>query len=150
MIADTLKNIGCYYGLGERIATALDFLKATDFSKLPDGRVEIQGDDIFAMLMGYTTKSREEGRWEAHRDYIDIQFLIEGHELIGVTDVSALNVSDAYDSAKDIVFFDDADGDFLGLSGSKFVLLFPQDAHMPYITDGVESAVRKVVIKIKV
>jgi YhcH/YjgK/YiaL family protein len=150
MIADRLANIDCYRGLGERIATALDFLRNTNFAELPDGRTDIRGDEIFAMLMRYDTKPREVGRWEAHRSYIDIQFLIEGNELIGVTDAAGLTITEEYDSDKDIMFFADADGDFLQLSADKFVLLFPQDAHMPYITDKTTSAVRKVVIKILV
>jgi len=33
--------------------------------------------------MEYQTKPREQGIWEAHRKYIDVQYMIQGSELMG-------------------------------------------------------------------
>jgi YhcH/YjgK/YiaL family protein len=98
----------------------------------------------------YKTKPRPEGRWEAHRKYIDIQFLAAGKELIGVTAADKLTITDAYNEESDIMFFGDSEGDFITLTEDKFVLLFPQDAHMPCITANTPSDVIKVVVKIMV
>jgi len=127
MITDSLQNIDTY-----------------------DGRYEIRGDEIFAVVARYKTKPRSEGRWEAHRKYIDIQFPAAGRELIGVTAADKLTVADAYNAESDIMFFDDSEGDFITLAEDKFVLLFPQDAHMPCITANTPSDVIKVVVKIMV
>jgi YhcH/YjgK/YiaL family protein len=148
MIADTLNNSDSYTALGERIATALEFLKKTDFSQIPDGRIEIRGDEIFAMLQHYTTKPLEQGKWEAHHKYIDIQFLAEGTELIGIHNVANLEITEPYSNDNDVMFLDGNGGDFITLANDKFVLLFPQDAHMPCITDKNDSNVTKIVVKI--
>jgi len=148
MIADTLKNSDSYTALDERITTALQFLKKTDFSQIPDGKIEIRGDEIFAMLQRYTTKPREQGKWEAHQKYIDIQFLAEGTELIGIHNVDNLEITEPYSNDNDVMFLNGNGGDFITLENDKFVLLFPQDAHMPCITNGKPSNVTKIVVKI--
>ncbi len=148
MITDSLKNSDSYTALGERIATALEFLKNTDFSKIPDGKIEIRNDEIFAMIQRYETKPREQGKWEAHRKYIDIQFLAEGTELIGAHNVDDLKITEPYSPENDVMFLDGNGGNFITLSSDKFVLLYPQDAHMPCITASKPSNVTKVVVKI--
>jgi len=149
MITDNLNNAGIYTALGERIHTALEFLKNTDFSEIQDGRIEIQGDEIYAMIQRYETKPREQGKWEAHRKYIDIQFLAEGEEFIGVTNTAELEITEPYSPETDVMFLDGNNGDFITLSKDKFVLLYPQDAHMPCITiDNKPSPVAKIVIKV--
>lgn len=149
MIIDSLKNADSYSALGKRIITALEFLKNTDFSKIEDGKTEIQGDEIFAMIQHYETKVREQCKWEAHRKYIDIQFLAEGTELIGTNNVTNMQVTETYNSEKDVMFLNGNGGDFITLTKDKFILLFPHDAHMPCLTNGnAPSKVTKVVVKI--
>ena len=77
MIYDTLENREIYRKVHPGVALGLDFLAKTDFSKLEDGRYELDGDRVFANLMSYETKPANELP-EAHREYIDIQFLVEG------------------------------------------------------------------------
>ena len=62
---------------------ALEYLKKTDFSKLEDGRYEIEGDRIYATVSRYQSKPWNECRPEAHRRYADVQYMAEGQELIG-------------------------------------------------------------------
>lgn len=83
MIYDTLENIHLYDGIQPGVVRGLRFLAETDFSKLADGRHEIDGDDVFANLMSYDSRAVNDTP-EAHRAYIDIQYLISGVELVGV------------------------------------------------------------------
>ena len=78
MIIDKLKNAQNYYALGENFKKAFEYLKNNDLSMLKNGRYEIDGENIFVSVQDYETKQPEEGRWEAHRKYADIQFLIKG------------------------------------------------------------------------
>ena len=72
MIYDTLEHRDQYRGLSPRLAKALDFLAETDFFALPDGRCDIDGDEVFANVMTYETKTANETP-ESHRRYMDIQ-----------------------------------------------------------------------------
>jgi YhcH/YjgK/YiaL family protein len=146
MVIDHLKNAPLYLGMHPRMADAFRYLQKTDFSKIEPGRYEIDGTDLFALIQQYDPKIREKGRWEAHRKYIDVQYVLSGSELFGYAPLERLN-SVAYDEAKDFHELK-GDGDFLQVPAETFLILFPQDAHMPGIAGPASRFVKKIVVKI--
>ena len=82
MIVDTLKNLNCYRGISQRLDKAFDFLQKTNLNELPEGRHDIEGDAVYALVQSYTTMNPAKVDFEAHRKYIDIQYLREGSEII--------------------------------------------------------------------
>ncbi len=149
MIVDRLQNAERYSGLGERIAAGLEYLAETDFADMPEGKVEIRGDEIFAMIQRYETKLREAAKWEAHRNYIDIQCVVEGCELIGTGNVAGMQVTEEYSTESDVLFLEGL-GEFVPMTKGEFTVLYPEDAHMPGIANGEPGPVTKVVVKVKV
>lgn len=150
MILDQLTNAAFYRGLSPRIEQGLRFLCERDLAKLPDGRVDIDGDRLYANVFGYETKvGVAGGSWEAHRRYLDIQCLIAGVERIGYADLATLKVTQAYDEARDCEFLKGR-GLFLILRPRSFVVFYPHDAHMPGRAAGPAAPVRKVVVKVQV
>ncbi|MBC2601242.1 YhcH/YjgK/YiaL family protein [Puniceicoccus vermicola] len=81
----------------------LDWMDHRD-PELPDGIYPIEGDDIFVNQHRYETLPREECRWESHRRYIDLQFCLEGTEIIDVIDRDFLTDDGPYDEEKDLLF----------------------------------------------
>jgi len=149
MILDHLTRAACYYGLSPRIEKALRFLSAQDLEKMPDGRIEIDGESLYANVFGYETKAGTAGGvWEVHRRYLDIQCLIAGVEKIGYADLASLKVTQAYDETKDCELLKGR-GQFFKLRPRSFVVFFPQDAHMPGRAAGRPAPVRKVVVKVE-
>jgi YhcH/YjgK/YiaL family protein len=100
------------------------------------------------MVQEYNTKSKDEGKWEAHRRYIDLQYIVQGAENIGHANIHQLQQGE-YDANKDFLPFD-GDGNFFTLQSSYFVLLLPEDAHMPGLAVASPAPVKKVVVKIAV
>lgn len=150
MILDQLTNAAFYYGLSPRIEQALRFLRGQDLEKLPDGRVDIDGERLYANVAGYETKAGTTGgAWEAHRRYLDIQCLIAGVEKIGYADLAALKVTQVYEAARDCELLKGR-GLFIALRPRSFVMFFPQDAHMPGRAAGRPAPVRKIVVKIQI
>lgn len=147
MVIDQLANAHHYRPLGPRIARVLDFLLNTDPSGLELGRHEIEGDNVYALVSEYVSKRQEEGRWEAHRRYIDLQCVGIGQERVGYAPVGQLT-PEPYDDVKDIVRLAGS-GEFLTLGPGQFMLLWPGDAHMPGIAAGEPTSVRKIVVKIR-
>ncbi|KXS40764.1 YhcH/YjgK/YiaL family protein [Halanaerobium sp.] len=147
MIIDSLANSSCYYGVSELLKKAFKFLEENDFSEIEDGKYEIEGDDIFAIVDSYETKPQEEGVWEGHREYIDIQYLVEGTELMGYSNLERMDLDES-DEDNDFLTFA-GDGDFITVEPGNFVVFMPQDIHMPGIclADGQEA--KKVIVKIK-
>lgn len=158
MIIDQLKNASLYSKINKNIETALNYLSDTDLSNLKPGRYEpirydpikyeIDGSGIFALIQTYDTKPKENGFWEAHRQYIDIQYVIKGTELIGYANIDHLR-SGEYDDAKDLLVLY-GDGVFLEVREGNFVILMPQDAHMPGIAVTTSQSVEKIVVKVPV
>jgi len=150
MIVDRLDNAARYFGLGERIAVALKYLNDNDCTKLPPGKISIQGEQIFAIVQDNTTKPRDQGVWEAHRRYIDVQFVAAGIEEMGYANIGTLTVRTAYDENADYALFDGT-GSFVTVPAGNFTIFFPEDGHIPgSAVDGAPTTVRKVVVKIAV
>ncbi len=146
MIIDRLKNASLYFSLHQRLTSAFNYLQNTDFSAVESGRYEIQGTSIYALVQHYESKSKEKGRWEAHRRYMDIQYIWEGEEFFGYAYLDDLTTI-SYDEDKDFVTLE-GKGDFLTLHSGGFVIVTPQDAHMPGIAISSPKPVKKIVVKV--
>ena len=149
MVLDKINNAEKYFGLGERIKKALIYINENDFSKIADGKYEIESNKIFASIMRYETKPMDKGSWEAHRKYIDVQFVAIGKEKIGYAPIAKLNLSKEYIEEKDIMRFT-GEGDFFLAEEGTFAIFFPADGHMPGMTVTSPKNVLKVVVKVLV
>ena len=149
MIIDKLSNSHLYSSLGERINIAFAYLKQIDFSKTESGRYDIDGDNIFALVNEYTTKDESDGKLEAHKKYIDVQFVAKGCELMGYAPLNNQKVMNEYNEQNDITFFD-GERSFTKVDEEMFAIFFPTDLHMPGIKVQKSEYVKKVVIKVKV
>ncbi len=149
MIVDRIDNKNLYVNLSPGIRAALNYLTETDLSALKVGRYDIDGDDLFALVQEYQTIPQEQGKWECHRKYIDIQFIVEGTEQIGYANVRDMKIVTEYNPVKDISFLT-GKGNYVTLNKGFFGIYFPNDAHMPKVApDNTTGKVKKVVVKIK-
>jgi YhcH/YjgK/YiaL family protein len=140
-----------YFKNKARWQKAFNFLKNTDLTKLDLKRYDIDGDKLFATVSEYISKNEETTNFEAHRKYIDIQYVISGKEVINIAPLTSVEeVITPYDETKDIEFVTVSKIVSYKASPSNFFIFFPGDTHRPGLKDGVNSPVRKVVIKVKV
>ena len=150
MIYDLIDNKHFYFKQDEAIYKALTFAGDFDLSQA-DGRYEIDGDNLFALVMTYNTKDGQDGLFEAHKDYIDVQLILDGQELLNVVVEDNLKVDQSYCAEDDVILFNPPDkfSSMLLLPGI-FTVLYPQDIHRPgRCLDGVKK-VRKMVLKVRV
>jgi len=151
MILDTLDHYHIHAPAGSRLQRAFQFLATEWNPSMPDGRVDVLGDDVFALIQGYDTRAAENCRFEAHRRYIDIQYVVEGAEAMGWARVDTLSVTEPYSDEKDVGFFATpaAYATPVVYAGS-YTVFHPHDAHMPGLRVPSYDRVRKVVMKIRV
>lgn len=153
MIKDNIENYKIYSNLSYGIKLGLEYLKDTDFSKVENGKYLLNDEIVYANVQDYTSKKLEEGKFEAHRNYIDIQYIVEGEEQIGVGDISNYESFIKYEEANDIEFLNPKDENFstfVRLKAGDFAILYPHDAHMPQIAiNDNQKYVKKVVIKVQ-
>src|SRR5688572_28622405 len=126
---------------------ALDWLKEN--SNKPDGEYEIEGRDLFAIVQTIEPQPRDKCIFEAHRNYIDLQYCISGGELIEWAPVETLTPKGEFLTEKDYGhYLAPASATSLTLAPGTFGIFFPHDAHMPKISDGIHPTTKKVVVKI--
>ncbi len=150
MIADTLVNAPLYAGLHPAFAHAFAWLAAFD-PATPDGNHPI-GHGCEARVMSYRTAGADTKRWESHRRYIDIQYVVSGRERMDVAHISSLAGATPYDDANDVLFYEGAPAGATAalVEAGAFTVFFPHDGHRPSIVIDAPTDVRKVVIKVPV
>ncbi len=146
MILDTLENSHLYNSISKRIAKGFDFLLHTDLEAIPSGKHDIEGDTIFALVQEYQTKPLIECKLESHKKYIDIQYVIRGEELMGVTTKNNQKVLEVNEE-KDYTFYEGTTS-LVRVSKGIFTIFFPDDLHQPCVQVQSAAAVKKVVIKV--
>ena len=149
MIIDTLDNAAVYESLGPSFAQAFEYLRSGRAETDAVGSHALDGDDLFVNVDEYTTKPQDQGRWEAHRKYADVQYVVAGCEQMGYAVIDGMTVAEAYDDATDVGFFTGG-GVMLRVPAGTFTVFMPQDVHMPQIACDDAGPVRKVVVKVRV
>lgn len=151
MIYDELSNAETYRQVKPGIALALDYLRRTNFADVPNGKYELDGTNVYAMVQRYQTKRLADAVWESHRKYIDVQFVFQGEERFGYVPLSkAPAVTTPYDEKIEAQLY--APGTVtIPLKAGQFVVFYPQDIHAPCLAEGdVPSEIIKVVVKVAV
>jgi len=148
MIYDTLAHWERYREVHPGVAAGLEALTNTNWDALPDGRYEVDGDNVFVNVMRYTTLS-DNPTPERHEKYIDIFYLLEGEELVGVCPIEELGPVVKANPEGDIWLHEGQTVRF-PLGSGRFVVLFPGDGHAPSIGPNGPAPARKCVVKVKV
>jgi biofilm protein TabA len=147
MIIDTLHHSERYETLHPGFQAAFRFLKKSDLAALPEGRCEIDGERLFALTQRYQTQPLQEGKLEAHRKYIDIQYVVSGEEFIGYAPLADQAPVAPFSEEKDIGFYH-GEASLVKVSAGMFAVFYPQDAHLPCRQIASPQPVKKIVIKV--
>jgi YhcH/YjgK/YiaL family protein len=146
MILDVLENSLRYQTLNPGFDSAFTFLSRPDLMALPAERYEIDGDRVYATVSRSPGRRPEEARLETHEKYIDIHLVLAGNDQMGWKPASLCkSPSGEYDHDADVRFFEDRPDVRLSVGAGSFTIFFPEDAHMPAISDG---QLHKVVVKV--
>jgi len=151
MILDRLENADLYRPLSKGIDQALTYLAETDLLNQPLGRYDLDGDEVYAMVQQYETKTDLPVIWESHRKYIDVQYVAKGRERLGYMPLSSQpQVTKPYDESIDAALYEST-GDLVQFAAGSFSILWPGDVHAPgrAWADSSEE-VLKVVVKVLV
>ncbi len=151
MINGNITETGRHDYTSERFQKAFEFLKRDDLLSFEPGTSVALCDGATALIQAYTTYPQDERKFEAHEKYTDVQYVIEGEELVGVVPAKGLEAEAAYDEKDDIVFFKTpaAYGGVV-LRAGDYVVLTPEDAHRPCCRIDGPCAMRKIVVKVRV
>lgn len=152
MIMTDIKHVDHQLSMTDALQKAIAFLRQPDIHLLSDGRVDIDGQDVFAIVQRYETLVMEVPKFEFHRKYIDIQYIVSGEEVIGWLPADRMAVTDAYNADKDICFGAAPNGEtaLICLRAGQLAVLYPEDGHAPKLAAEAPSRVFKIVVKVAV
>ncbi len=150
MVVSDIKHVVHQVPMETALRKAIDFLLRPDILLLADGRVDIDGDKVFAIVQQYETLETDAPRFEYHRKYIDIQYIVSGEEVIGWAPAERMTVTEVYDGDKDICFGTVPEGEMthVYLKTGQLAVLYPEDGHAPKLAAGRPSRVFKIVVKV--
>lgn len=147
MIYSNIKNKNEYKFLDEKIQKCFEYIEENNLKDMEKGTYEIDGKDIFVNIVEYETTKAENRFWEAHKQYIDIHFMLEGKEYININFIDDMEKKPYIE--KD---------DFLELIGDKkisvlmkerdFLICYPNDAHMTAVEVENPEKIKKVIFKV--
>ncbi|HTT56301.1 MAG TPA: YhcH/YjgK/YiaL family protein [Opitutaceae bacterium] len=113
-------------------------------------RHELAGG-AYAVEMAYLTKPRAEGFFETHRQFVDVQLVVAGEEVMELAAAAQLGVMEPYDAARDLTKHTDAPApSVLRVPAGHAAIFWPEDAHMPGLALERPALVRKTVVKVPV
>ena len=149
MLSCPVKLAGKYSYLAPQFMAGLRWLSETEIAALPDGKHPIPGTNLAADIQAYTSKPESECRFESHHAHFDIQYVAEGREYFCVCPIDGLTVTESHPE-RDTYFYTapDAYGRVL-LNPGDFIIVIPEEAHMPKCAVDSPEKVRKVVIKVE-
>ena len=151
MLIDHLHNASKYYGISPYLAKGLQWLEKhkDQLATIDNGRYEIDGEDVYAIVNSYETKPAADCGWEAHKVYCDIHYSVSGSERIAYSHIDSMKESQVYNIEKDYSLYE-GEGDWIAVRENMFCLLLPSDVHAPgaFIDTG-STFLKKVVIKLK-
>ena len=152
MIVANLDTIEHQMPLTPEFQKAIAFLRRTDLLDLPDGKMDIDGMRVFAILQRYRTAPVDAPMFEYHRKHLDIQFVLSGEEIIGWAPATEMTASFSYDEGQDLCYGLMQPGTWspVRLTAGQLAVFWPEDGHAPRIAAGKPCLVRKIVVKVAV
>jgi YhcH/YjgK/YiaL family protein len=132
------------------LVKGLTYLSDTDFLTMAPGRYDIDGRDMFALVQEYRTRPKMEKKAESHTKYIDVQYVHSGSEIIGFAPAgAAAEILEDLTLGKDMVTYKSVSNETdCVLTNGMYAILFPGEIHRPQCSPGVDTQVRKVVLKV--
>ncbi|MDD3569991.1 MAG: YhcH/YjgK/YiaL family protein [Lachnospiraceae bacterium] len=151
MIISSYKKLDTYKGLSKNLDTAINYLQNADKTNLEGGKLAIDGDEVYAVVSEYSTRTLDEGKYETHEKYLDIQCLLEGEEFILITNKSKLK-STGYDAVCDKEnYTDGAEEVSVRIMPEVALILYPEEAHKACcMVNNEKKPVKKLLLKVKI
>ena len=136
--------------LQEKLADALAYMESLNFDDLELGK-HVINDDFYLLVQKYDSKDPDKSRFESHKNYVDIQYVVEGKESIEIAPVTIMEVEEAYIPERDVEFYKDTEqaAKFV-LTNGGYAILYPTDAHKPGVRVGESVPVKKYVGKVRI
>lgn len=149
MIVTEINNLSTYVGVNPYFERLINFLKTVDLGSLPEGKIDIEGDELFGNCFSYVADGQPGDFFETHRKYLDIHLVLENTEDMAVSSVKSTTVSQPYNKENDIELYEGKVEQLIHLKSGECLITFPEDLHQPKVRVN-DLPLKKVVFKVAI
>ena len=150
MVFDNIKNKDLYLAMHPSFKAAFNYIEKVVRDGEEVGKYEIDGRTVHAMVQEYEGKE-DHPKYEGHRRYIDIQFILSGKEIMDYANIAECDVMTEYNADKDVEFFTcDGIKTRIEAQSGDFAIFYPEDIHKPGIKYEDGTMIKKIVVKVLV
>lgn len=152
MIADTYENREKYSKIHPDWDRAFKIIEELVSKPIPEGEnVKDVIEGLPVCIQTYVSKNEEEKKFEAHQRCVDIQFMVDGKEIIYWSKTDGLEVCVPYSEVRDHMSLaapEDGGACPIYLKKGYFAVFFPGDAHKTQCKWGENEKVVKIIMKL--
>lgn len=149
MVFGHIDNLDQYQFLTEDMKECFMYAKTHNLADYKKGRYEIDGERLFVNIVEYTTTTAENRFWEAHKQYLDLHFLLQGEEQIDLNFIQNM-VQKEYVEAEDFLPLDGKQNSSVVLREGDFLICYPADGHRTAVKVDEPQPVKKAIFKVHI
>jgi YhcH/YjgK/YiaL family protein len=130
---------------------AFGFLRDINLENLLPGRYVIDSGNVIALVSEIVPQSKDSTKWEAHRNFNDLQYIVRGKAGMGIASISdpTIEITEPYNS-EDNERFNIKNGRYYDAEPGEFFIFSPQEIHRPAFRLNSMDTIKKIVIKVRV
>ncbi len=147
MIVDSLENMALYESVHADFKAVFDVIRQMAAGNITE-KVVLRDGDVWVNAPKKTDAVSTGRLFEAHKNFIDLHFILQGAETFGYANINRLHTVIDYDPSADLAFWD-GERDFITLQTGDVCITFPQDAHIPSYENASESELIRIVAKVR-
>ena len=149
MIFGNIDHLDEYSFLEKGIRECFAYASTHDLSSFEKGSHEIDGDRLFVNIVEYTTTNASDRFWEAHKQYLDVHFMLHGEEQIDLNFIKNMDVKQ-YVAKDDFVPMDGDPNASVVLHDGDFLICYPNDGHRTAVAVNEPAVIKKAIFKVRI
>ena len=149
MVFGNIRDLKDFSWLESQVRKCFDYAQTHDLLSYEKGSHPIEGDDLFVNIVEYTTTNAVDRFWEAHRQYLDLHFMLRGPEQIDVNFIDNMEQKEFVEK-DDFLPLEGEPNCSVVLNSGDFLLCYPKDAHRTAVQVGQPATIKKAIFKIKI
>ena len=149
MVFGNIRDLKDFGYLEENVRKCFDYAREHDLLSYEKGSHPIDGDELFVNIVEYETTTPENRFWEAHRQYLDLHFMLRGPEQIDVNFIDNMEQKEFVEK-DDFLHLEGEPNSHVVLNAGDFLLCYPADAHRTAVQVGAPATIKKAIFKIRI
>lgn len=149
MVFGNIRDLKDFAYLEKNVRRCFDYAREHDLLSYEKGSHPIDGDELFVNIVEYETTTPENRFWEAHRQHLDLHFMLRGPEQIDVNFIDNMEQKEFVEK-DDFLPLEGEPNSHVVLNAGDFLLCYPADAHRTAVQVGNPAVIKKAIFKIRI